>query len=68
LGLNALHIRSEKVASIRICTDTAVLQKILDRLAAKGMDKARAAPIASSSFAPTYEIAPIQSGHYQEII
>jgi len=46
-GTNVIRIRWGKVVSVRIYTDTAVLQQTLDRLAAKGSSEAHADPITS---------------------
>jgi len=46
-GTNVLRIRWSKVVSVRIYTDTAVLEKTLDRLAASGNIEAQAKPITS---------------------
>jgi len=46
-GTNVLRIRWSKVVSVRIYTDTAVLQMTLDRLAASGNLEAQAKPITS---------------------
>ena len=46
-GMNVVRIRWGKVVSVRIYTDTKVLEATLDRLAAKGTVEAHAAPITS---------------------
>jgi len=46
-GINVIEIAWGAVRSVRIYTDTAVLQRTLDRLAAGGVPEARAAPIES---------------------
>lgn len=46
-GVNVVEIAWGRVRAVRIYTDTAVLQKTLDRLAAAGVEEARAAPIES---------------------
>ena len=46
-GTNVIRIRWGKVVSVRIYTDTAVLQQTLDRLAARGTSEAHADPITS---------------------
>ncbi len=44
-GVNVIKIRWGKVVSVRIYTDTVALQATLDRIAAKGVSEAHAAPI-----------------------
>ena len=44
-GVNVIEIAWGKVRSVRIYTDTAVLQRALDRMAAAGIHEAHAAPI-----------------------
>jgi ketosteroid isomerase-like protein len=46
-GTNVIRLRWGRVVSVRIYTDTKMLQATLDRLAAKGTAEARADPITS---------------------
>jgi len=46
-GVNVLRLRWGKVVSVRIYTDTTVLQQTRDRLVAQGTAEAHAAPITS---------------------
>lgn len=44
-GINVIRIKWGRVTSVSIYTDTVVLVQTLDRLAAKGVEEARAPPI-----------------------